>query len=101
MTGPDGTKSNGWWRFLKIDPPRSFEIEDGFADQTGKPDSAMPVMRMRMALAPSDGGTRMTVVSTFPTLEAMEKVLAMGMEEGIRAALGQLDAVLGVGGREG
>jgi uncharacterized protein YndB with AHSA1/START domain len=94
MTGPDGTRSRGWWRFLKIDPPTSFEIEDGFADEAGAPNTAMPVMRMRMSLEPLDRGTRMTMVSTFPTIEAMEQVLAMGMEEGLKAALGQMDAVL-------
>jgi hypothetical protein len=39
----------------------------------------------------------MTLVSTFPSTEAMEQVLAMGMEEGIRASLGQIDAILAAG----
>jgi len=94
MTGPDGTKSGGWWRFLAIEPPRSFEVEDGFADETGKPNTAMPNMRMRISLEPFEGGTRMTGLSTFPTLDAMEKTLQMGVEEGMKAALGQLDDVL-------
>lgn len=94
MTGPDGTASRGWWRFLAVDPPRSFEIEDGFADESGAPSIDMPATRMRVSLEPIKGGTRMTSVSTFAGVEAMERLLAMGMEEGIRAALGQMDAVL-------
>ena len=36
----------------------------------------------------------MTIASRFPSLEAMEQVLAMGMEDGIREAAGQIDAIL-------
>lgn len=96
MTGPDGTKSYGWWRFLRVDAPRSFEIQDGFADETGKPNTKMPGTHMRMSLDAIEGSTRMTIVSTFSSLEAMEQLLAMGMEEGLKAALGQMDAVLGM-----
>ena len=38
--------------------------------------------------------TRMTMVSTFDSADALEKVLAMGMEEGMKQALGQIDAIL-------
>ena len=31
MTGPDGSTSRGWWRFLAVEPNRRFEVEDGFA----------------------------------------------------------------------
>jgi uncharacterized protein YndB with AHSA1/START domain len=94
MTGPDGTKSYGWWRILRVDAPRSFEMEDGFADETGEPSQDMPEMRMRVSLEAVESGTRMTSVRTFPSVEAMERLLGMGMEEGLKAALGQLDQVL-------
>jgi hypothetical protein len=42
-------------------------------------------------------GTRMTITSTFPTLEAMEQMVAMGMLEGMAGALGQIDAILADG----
>ena len=41
-----------------------------------------------------DGRTNMSIESVFPDAEAMERILAMGMEEGITAALGQIDAIL-------
>lgn len=40
MTGPDGEKSRGWWRFLALDEPRSLEFEDGFADEFGRAEPA-------------------------------------------------------------
>jgi uncharacterized protein YndB with AHSA1/START domain len=54
----------------------------------------MPTMHMRFTFEPHEGGTRMVTVTTFPSLEALEQLLAMGMEEGMKAAMGQIDAVL-------
>ena len=41
-----------------------------------------------------DGGTRMTTVSTFIDEAQMEKMLAMGMREGMEQAVTQIDDVL-------
>ena len=94
MTGPNGEKSSGYFEFLGIDEPRSFEMQDGFLGADGRPDANMPTMRMRFTFEPHDGGTRMVTVTTFPSVEAMEKLLGMGMEEGLKAAMAQIDDVL-------
>lgn len=95
MTGPDGEKSRGWWRVVAVDAPRSFEVEDGFADADGNPNPDMPTMRFETALeARSGGGTRVVVVTTFPSAEAMEQVVSMGVEEGLTAAMNQIDDLL-------
>jgi len=94
MTGPEGDLYRGWWRVVDAQPPRVLVIEDGFADAEGKP-ADMPVVIMRMELADrAGGGVTMTMLSTFPSLEAMEQLVAMGMDEGIRLAVGQIDAIL-------
>jgi len=49
-----------------------------------------------VALEEGAGQTIMTMVTTFPSLEAMEQLAAMGMEEGIKAAIGQIDGILGL-----
>ena len=36
----------------------------------------------------------MEIESHFPSTEAMEQLLSMGMEEGMRAALGQIEGIL-------
>jgi hypothetical protein len=36
----------------------------------------------------------MTILSTFEAEEQMEQMLGMGMEEGLKEAVGQIDAVL-------
>lgn len=94
MTGPDGTKSRGFWEFVKVDPPRSFEVRDGFLTPDGTAAPDMPTMRMRFTFEPDEGGTRMSTVTTFPSAEALKQVLDMGMEEGMKEAMGQIDGVL-------
>ena len=94
MTGPEGDKPHGWWRVLAVDAPHSFEVEDGFADDTGAPNPDLPVTTMRVVLAEEDGVTRVVITSTFPSIEAMEQLISMGVDEGLREAMGQMDAIL-------
>lgn len=94
MTGPDGTKSHGWFRFLAIEPQRRMEMQDGFAEPSGTPNTDMPTMRMVFTFEPTATGSRYTSVTTFPSLEAMEQLVQMGMMEGMTSAMGQIDAVL-------
>jgi len=95
MTGPEGDKSAGWWRVLVAEPPHRLEFEDGFADESGEPNPDMPTMVIRVALDEREGGgTRMAVVTTFPSAEVMAQMIEMGMEEGMSAGLAQIDAIL-------
>jgi uncharacterized protein YndB with AHSA1/START domain len=95
MTGPEGDRHGGWWRVLHVEDSKLLEVDDGFADVDGNPNLDMPVTRMHVSLADrSDGGTRVEIRSTFPSLAQMEQLIAMGMDEGMRAAMSQMDALL-------
>jgi uncharacterized protein YndB with AHSA1/START domain len=94
MTGPEGDKPHGYWNVLEVEAPRKLVVEDGFADESGAPNPDMPVGVMQVDISDRPGGVTMTITTRFPSAEAMEQVLAMGMEEGIREAAGQIDAIL-------
>ncbi len=94
MTGPDGSRSRGWWRFLAIEPQRRIEVEDGFSLEDGTPNLEMPSMRMVFTFQETPTGSRFRSVTHFPSVEALEQLLEMGMMEGLQSALGQLDGVL-------
>jgi uncharacterized protein YndB with AHSA1/START domain len=94
MTSPEGDKYHGWWRIVAVDAPNHLELLDGFADETGAANPDLPVTAMRVGLTEQAGLTTMVMTSTFPSLEAMDQIMAMGMEEGIRAALGQIDDII-------
>jgi uncharacterized protein YndB with AHSA1/START domain len=95
MTGPQGEQPRGWWRILEVEAPRLLVLEDGFADASGQPDAGMPTVLMRMSLQDRvEGGVVMTIETTFPSAESMEQLVVMGMEEGLSAAMGQIEAIL-------
>ena len=101
MTGPDGEKIHGRWTITAIDAPRRFEFDDGFANDDGTPDSALPAMHGVMTLDSAQGKTLMTTVTEFANTEHLEQMLAMGMEEGMVGAVGQIDDVLTDRARQG
>jgi uncharacterized protein YndB with AHSA1/START domain len=94
MTGPDVDTSRGIWRFAAVDPPSSLEFIDSFADADGAPSADLPASRVRVRLTEGDGGTRMEMATTFESREGMQRRLDMGEVEGVRAAVGQMDALL-------
>jgi uncharacterized protein YndB with AHSA1/START domain len=96
MTGPEGDTPKGYWTIVEVEPPTHIRVLDGFANEDYTNNDDMPgpgVMDVRIE---SIGGsrTRMSIESHFPSAEAMEQVLAMGQEEGIIQAVGQIDAIL-------
>jgi uncharacterized protein YndB with AHSA1/START domain/pimeloyl-ACP methyl ester carboxylesterase len=95
MTGPEGDQPRGYWEIVEADPPRSLVFRDGFANDDGSPNTDLPLTTARITIEGIGGGrTRMSIESLFPSTEAMEQVLALGAEEGLKQAVGQNDAVL-------
>ena len=94
MTGPEGEISAGYWMWVAVDEGHSFEVRDGFASEDGTPNAEMPDMRMVFEFVETALGSRLTTTTFFTTLEELEQLRAMGMEEGMREAMGQIDAVV-------
>jgi uncharacterized protein YndB with AHSA1/START domain len=95
MTGPEGDQPRAFWDIVKADPPKSLVLRDGFANDDGTPNNDLPGTDIRVTIEEiGDGRTRMSIANTFPSRQAMEQLLAMGMEEGMSLAVGQIDAIL-------
>ncbi|HEY5889287.1 MAG TPA: SRPBCC domain-containing protein [Acidimicrobiia bacterium] len=94
MTSPEGEKYHGWWRISDINPPGQLEFVDGFGDSDGNPNPDMPTTATSVAIEEVDGATRMTLRTKFPSEEAMQQLVKMGMEEGLTLAVGQIDEIL-------
>jgi len=96
MTGPEGEKHFGWWRIDALEDPRRIEFANGLAGNDGEPVPGLPPAGGVVELENrTNGGTRMLVRTEFVNVEQMERMLEMGMQEGMRMALGQIDALLG------
>ena len=94
MTGPEGDQPKGWWQIVEADEPHHLSFRDGFRNDDGTKNPDMPENMFDVTIETIDSGSRMTIESRFPTLEALEQLLAMGMEEGLTQAVGQIDAIL-------
>ena len=95
MTGPDGDQPRGIWEVEEVDAPRSLVFRDLFADDQGNPNPELPITAIRTTIDEiGDGKTRMSIRSEFPSREAMEQLLEMGMEDGMKQAVSQIDAIL-------
>lgn len=94
MTGPAGEKPHGWWRIDALEEPRRIEFVNGLAGDDGEPVPGVEPMGGLVTFEPIDGGTRMTVTTAFRDAEQMDKMLAMGMQEGMCGAMGQIDGLL-------
>jgi uncharacterized protein YndB with AHSA1/START domain len=95
MAGPEGERSDSRWEVVAADPPRSLELRDADVDDDGRPNdgNAMTLMVITFDSGPG-GGAVMAIRTHFDSKAGMEQVLAMGIEEGMRLVLAQIDTVL-------
>jgi len=94
MTGPEGNRSRGVWRITAVNPPTSLDFTDAFTDAEGTPTPDTPVSTVRVELTERAGGTRMEMRWTLESREDLEKLLGTGVLDGLRDAIGQMDALL-------
>jgi uncharacterized protein YndB with AHSA1/START domain len=95
MTGPAGDTPAGYWDIVEVDPPHRLHARDGFANADGTPNNDVGPSEMYVTIkALGDGRTHMSIQSVFPDTATMEQNLAMGMEQGLTEAVGQIDAIL-------
>jgi len=95
MTGPTGDQPRGYWEIVSAEPPSRLTFRDGFLRADGTPNDDMPRNDVDVTIEALDAGrTRMEIASIFPDTAAMEQLLAMGMEQGLTEAVGQIDAIL-------
>jgi uncharacterized protein YndB with AHSA1/START domain len=98
MTGPSGDRPRAFWEVDEVDPPRLLVFRDRFANADGSPNDELPGTTARVTIESlAAGRTRMSIESEFPSAEALEQLLAMGMEEGLTQAVGQIDGILAEG----
>jgi uncharacterized protein YndB with AHSA1/START domain len=95
MTGPEGDQPKGYWDVVEADAPRRLVYRDGFRNDDGSPNTDFAITEGEVTIEEvGNGRTRMSIKSSYPSTEAMEQYLAMGMEQGLTEAVGQIDALL-------
>ena len=94
MVDPAGPEYWGLTSYQKIRPIDGYEALDAFSNEKGEINTDLP--RAHWNVSFEDRGTRTLVrtVVTYHSLEDLEKVIAMGMEEGMTSTLERLDDLL-------
>jgi uncharacterized protein YndB with AHSA1/START domain len=96
MTSPEGEKFAGYWEVTEVDAPNRFAFRDGFATDAEEfaPNPDLPVSENSYVLEATDVGTKATFTMRYATAEGMQTVLDMGLEEGARESIDQIDGFL-------
>lgn len=82
--------------YKKVDKPNHIEYLDFFATSQGEKDTSLPGMQIFIDFtSESAQSTLVTSTSIFPTKDAAQQALDMGVEAGMNSTLDQLESLLG------
>jgi len=94
MIGPDGEQHFGRMDFLEIEPGHRYKASDSFTDAEGRIDRSLPVQTFETTFSDAGEGTKVVVLVEYASLADMQRILEMGMQEGLTMAQDQLEALL-------
>ncbi|WP_431710850.1 SRPBCC family protein [Glutamicibacter uratoxydans] len=94
MTSPEGEKYHGYWQWTEVVEHKFFEVTDGFAHADGTPSTDLPTTRTVFSFDPTPDGSKLVVTTNFATVSELEQLVSMGMDEGLRSAMSQIEQVL-------
>lgn len=94
MVDPDGKEYWGRTEYVKINPIDGYQTRDAFADENGEANPDLPTAAWDVTFSDKENHTLVHTVVTYHSLEALETVLNMGMQEGLASTLEKLDELL-------
>lgn len=95
MVTPDDQSYWSRLDYVRITPIDSYEALDSFSDETGAVNTAMPQARWSVSF--TESGPKQTIVSTairYASPADVEKVIAMGLKDGLTSTMQRLDELL-------
>jgi uncharacterized protein YndB with AHSA1/START domain len=96
MAGEDGgERFDGTWNVIEVEAPTRLVVEDAIVEEDGTPSDGNGMTRMEIDLEAAGATTRMVLTTHFDSIAGMEQAIAMGVEEGMKACISQIDALLG------
>jgi hypothetical protein len=80
--------------YLEIGPGRRYRSSDVFCDAEGHANESLPRQEMSIRVLEEDCQTKVVSVVQYASLDDMNTILEMGMQEGLSTAQDQLEALL-------
>ena len=93
MVGPEAEKHWARMDYRAIDHQRSFDVQDSFSDENGVINPDLPVSNGKSTFTKTANGTRVDFKLIYSTVEQLQKIVAMGFEQGITMCMDQLEAL--------
>jgi uncharacterized protein YndB with AHSA1/START domain len=94
MITPDGQAFWSRLDYQTINPIDGYTALDGFSDEAGIVNPDMPRARWDVAFADAKERTLVTTVVVYNSAEDVQKVIDMGLKEGMTSTLERLDELL-------
>ena len=94
MIMPDGQAFWSRLDYQAIHPIDDYAALDGFCDEAGIVNPEMPRARWEVTFTDANAHTLVTTVVMYRSPEDVQKVVEMGMEEGMASTLERLDELL-------
>jgi uncharacterized protein YndB with AHSA1/START domain len=94
MIMPDGTEYWSRQDYVSIQPIERYSARDGFTDETGEVNPDLPQSDQDLTFRELGDHTLVETIVTYPTLNDLEKVIKMGIQEGLASTLERLDELL-------
>lgn len=94
---PEATENTAAWGigvFHEVNEPEKLIYMDSFSSEEGTIDESLPSALITVYFVENEGKTNLVTVSKYETIEQLEQVVAMGVEEGFNQSLDKLDEVL-------
>lgn len=94
MIDQDGNEYWGWTDFTKIQPIDFYETKDAFSDSEGKTNGDLPTATWHVDFVDKGNTTLVETKVQYTSLNDLETVINMGMEQGMMSTLERLDELL-------
>jgi uncharacterized protein YndB with AHSA1/START domain len=94
MVEPNGTEYWGYTEYLKIKPIDYYTSTDAFSNAKGEINKDLPRAEWLVTFSDKGENALVETVVTYKSFSDLEKVIQMGMEQGMMATLKKLDELL-------
>lgn len=94
MITPDGQTFWSRLDYQEIRPIDGYAALDGFSDETGAVNADLPRARWDVTFTDAPDGTLVTSLVFYNSAEEIQKVINMGLKEGLASTLERLDELL-------
>lgn len=94
MVTPDGMEYWGYTAFLNIKPLDYYTALDAFSNAEGEINMDLPRAEWLVTFTDKEENALVETIITYKSLSDLEKVVQMGMEQGMTATLKKLDELL-------